>query len=153
MSSFAGTFVGTLPGLGAVSAMSARGGSRGAGRAVTDPVTLDLRQQIKWLALVGGAFVVCQVALAIAFAIAGNDAVVTTVIGFTSAVLALFGLPVAITVAILQYGLYEIDVIINRAVVYGLLAAVLTASTSRSSPGSARLSATRGSRSSRSQRR
>jgi signal transduction histidine kinase len=86
----------------------------------------DLRQQIKWLALVGAAFVVCQVALAIAFAIAGNDAVVTTVIGLTSAVLALFGFPVAITVAILRYGLFEIDVIINRAVVYALLAAVLT---------------------------
>jgi signal transduction histidine kinase len=87
----------------------------------------DLRQQIKWLALVGGAFVVSQLALAISFAIAGNDAVVTTVIGLTSAVLALFGFPVAITVAILRYGLFEIDVIINRAVVYALLAAVLTA--------------------------
>ena len=87
----------------------------------------DLRQQIKWLALVGGAFVVSQLALAISFAIAGNDAVVTTVIGLTSAVLALFGFPVAITVAILRYGLFEIDVIINRAVVYALHAAVLTA--------------------------
>jgi len=87
----------------------------------------DLRQQIKWLALVGGAFVVSQLALAISFAIAGNDAVVTTVIGLNSAVLALFGFPVAITVAILRYGLFEIDVIINRAVVYALLAAVLTA--------------------------
>ena len=87
----------------------------------------DLRQQIKWVALVGGAFVVSQLALAISFAIAGNDAVVTTVIGLTSAVLALFGFPVAITIAILRHGLFEIDVIINRAVVYGLLAAVLTA--------------------------
>jgi two-component system NarL family sensor kinase len=42
-------------------------------------------------------------------------------------VLALFGFPAAITLAILKHGLYEIDVIINRALVYGLLSAALTA--------------------------
>ena len=40
-----------------------------------------------------------------------------------SAVIGLFGFPAAITVGILKYRLYEIDVIINRAVVYGLLSA------------------------------
>ena len=37
------------------------------------------------------------------------------------------GFPAAITVGILKYRLYEIDVIINRAVVYGLVSAGLTA--------------------------
>jgi signal transduction histidine kinase len=39
----------------------------------------------------------------------------------------LFGVPAALTIAILKYRLYEIDVIINRALVYGMLLAVLTA--------------------------
>ncbi len=38
-----------------------------------------------------------------------------------------FGIPAIITVAILKHGLYQIDVIINRAVKYGLLSAALTA--------------------------
>jgi signal transduction histidine kinase len=42
-------------------------------------------------------------------------------------VIVLFGIPALITVAILKHGLYQIDVIINRAIVYGLLSATLTA--------------------------
>jgi signal transduction histidine kinase len=42
-------------------------------------------------------------------------------------VIVLFGIPALITVAILKHGLYEVDVIINRALRYGLLSAALTA--------------------------
>ena len=42
-------------------------------------------------------------------------------------VIALFGIPAVITVAILKHGLYQIDVIINRALRYGLLSAALSA--------------------------
>ena len=42
-------------------------------------------------------------------------------------VVVLLGVPAAITLAILKHGLYQIDVIINRAVQYGLLSATLTA--------------------------
>ena len=42
-------------------------------------------------------------------------------------VIVLFGIPAIITLAILKHGLYQIDVIINRAVRYGLLSAALTA--------------------------
>jgi signal transduction histidine kinase len=87
----------------------------------------DVRQQVKWLALAALAAVVSQVALALAWALAGDQAAVTVVAGLASALVALVGIPAAITIAILKYGLYQIDVIINRAVVYGLLAAVVTA--------------------------
>ena len=86
----------------------------------------ELRQQIKWVELAAGAFVVAQVAITIAIATFPNDSWVVAVVGFVSAGTALVVLPVAITVAIFKYGLFEIDLIINRAVVYGLLAAAVT---------------------------
>src|SRR4029453_12113876 len=72
-------------------------------------------------------FLVCQIALTVALVGLGDDSWVTTTIGLVSGAIALFGFPVAITIAILKAGLYEIDLIINRAVVYGLLATGLTA--------------------------
>lgn len=123
--SFADTFVGTLPGLGAVSAVlfAAAAAALVVRRRSGDP---ELRQQIKWVALIGALFLVCQIALTVALVALGDDSWVTTTIGLASAATALFGLPAAITIAILKHGLYEIDLIINRAVVYGLLATGLT---------------------------
>jgi signal transduction histidine kinase len=117
--------LGTLTGLGVFSAaLLAVGAVALAGRYRRgDPV---LCQQIKWIAFVAGLFVLAQVALAISFVAVGSDARLSELIGLASAALALLGFPVAITIAILKYGLFQIDVLINRAVVYGLLAAVLT---------------------------
>ena len=88
----------------------------------------EVRQQIKWIALAAVAAAGCQAAAQLAFAITGDASNPVTVTAFVVVpVIALFGIPAVITLAILKYGLYQIDVIINRAVQYGLLSAALTA--------------------------
>jgi hypothetical protein len=74
----------------------------------------DRRQQLKWFAVAG---LILGVATPLAFF--GDKA------GQVVAIVALCGLPIAAGIAVLRYGLYEIDTIINRALVYGLLSAVL----------------------------
>ena len=88
----------------------------------------EVRQQIKWLTLAVAAIAFAQVAGLLASAVTGTGAnVVTTAAYAVIPVIALFGIPALITVAILKHGLYQIDVIINRAIRYGLLSAALTA--------------------------
>ncbi len=126
VSSFKGTFVGTFPGLGAVSvALFAAAAAAVVARHRSGDV--EQRQQIKWVAFIAALFFLSQVALTVTLVAGGGDSWVTTTISLTSGAVALFGLPVAITIAILKHGLYEIDFIINRAVVYGVLATGLTA--------------------------
>ena len=88
----------------------------------------ELRQQIKWITLAAVAFVICQVAALLGVAATGTlSNPVTTAAFAATPVIVLYGIPALITVAILKHGLYEIDVIINRALRYGLLSAALTA--------------------------
>jgi signal transduction histidine kinase len=88
----------------------------------------EVRQQIKWIALAAVAVAVCQTAALLAIAASGSESNPVTVAAFVAIpVIVLFGIPAIITVAILKHGLYQIDVIINRAVRYGLLSAALTA--------------------------
>src|SRR5262245_1451577 len=88
----------------------------------------EVRQQIKWITLAVVAAAVCQVAALLATMATGCDSnPVTTTAFVVIPVIALFGIPALITVAILKHGLYQIDVIINRAIMYGLLSAALTA--------------------------
>ena len=87
----------------------------------------DVRQQIKWIALAAAVLAVCQLVALLAVAATGEASnPVTGAAYVVIPVMALFGIPAIITLAILKYGLYQIDVIINRAVQYGLLSATLT---------------------------
>jgi hypothetical protein len=83
------------------------------------------RQQLKWFAyatvvLVGGAVLAFTVSEATGLSWLGEIGLVLTVVG-------LAGLPMAIGIAVLRYRLYNIDRIINRTLVYGLLTAALVA--------------------------
>jgi signal transduction histidine kinase len=84
-----------------------------------------MRQQIKWLALAAVAFGVLLF-IALLGLVAGQVWLYSAANAIT-AVVALFGIPAAVTIAILRYRMYDIDVIISRAVVYGLLSAAFTA--------------------------
>jgi signal transduction histidine kinase len=79
--------------------------------------TGEYRQQLKWLA--SGAVVTLGVGVVGNSAFAGA---LGQVLG-----LAIVALPVSIGVAILKYRLYDIDVVISRTIVYGSLAAFITA--------------------------
>ncbi len=79
----------------------------------------DERQQLKWFAYAVAVMVVLFV-LWFALVLAGG--VVAGALVFT---VPLMGLPIAVGVAILRYRLYDIDLVINRTLVYGSLTATL----------------------------
>jgi signal transduction histidine kinase len=83
-----------------------------------------LRQQIKWLALAAAVFAACL--LIALLGVAAGQVWLTGTAFTVSAVVSLFGIPAAMTVAILRHRLFDIDVIISRAVVYALLSAAFT---------------------------
>jgi hypothetical protein len=79
------------------------------------------RQQIKWLAY-GGAIVVGSV-----FASGVISTIWSPDVGIALISLGLLGVPIFTGVAIARYRLYEIDLVINRTLVYGALTAALVA--------------------------
>ena len=79
----------------------------------------DERQQIKWLALAGAV-----AAATFMIALVAWD-LLTEPVANAAIMLSIVALPVAAGVAILRHRLYDIDVVINRTLVYGALTATL----------------------------
>lgn len=93
--------------------------------------TGDERQQVKWLAFVGVAFVVVFVAIIAVTSVFPENSHANDVVGDVGFgvlfVLLAVGIPAACAIAVLRYRLYDIDVVINKTVVFGSLAAFITA--------------------------
>jgi len=83
------------------------------------------RQQIKWVAyagaLGGGASLPTYTILE------AVDLRWLHMVGYVAALVGILGVPTAVGIAILRYRLYEIDILINRTLVYGSLTALLVA--------------------------
>jgi hypothetical protein len=80
------------------------------------------RQQLKWLALGGSVLLACFASIFLIEALVADlgDVSVTLIIA-----LAILCLPVSIGIAVRKTRLYDVDVVINRALVYGALTGIL----------------------------
>lgn len=80
------------------------------------------REQLKWLALGGVSMVGCFLIVAFVEAVFGDlsDVVVTLII-----IVGILALPASIAAAVMRHRLYDVDLIINRTLVYGGLTAIL----------------------------
>jgi hypothetical protein len=83
--------------------------------------TGEVRQQIKWFA-VAAVLQAMAFSFYFSFYFVAPSGVVEDFVALTFA-----GLPVAVGIAILRHRLYDVDVVINRALVYGALTATLAA--------------------------
>jgi hypothetical protein len=89
--------------------------------------TADARQQIKWLVYAGAVFAPLT-PLLVVMSEAGVQVVAGVNVADVLFTLALSAIPVAVGVAILRQRLYDIDVVINRTLVYAALTAILAGS-------------------------
>jgi signal transduction histidine kinase len=89
----------------------------------------DERQQLKWVALAASALLSTLVFFVVVAVIASGG-VANEVVGYDWAenlvILGFFAIPVAIGIGVLKYRLYDIDVVINKTVVYGTLGVFIT---------------------------
>jgi signal transduction histidine kinase len=91
----------------------------------------DERQQIKWLAYVAGATVICLIVV-IGTSLGRSDAEIETsfvsnLFFFATFLCLAAGIPAASAIAMLKYRLYDLDVVVKKAVVFAVLVLFVTA--------------------------
>jgi signal transduction histidine kinase len=93
--------------------------------------TGEVRQQIRWLAFVGVLFTVELVVGILVTSLVGDDTSLGDVVGSISFAVwfltLLGGIPIACGIAILKYHLYDLDVVVRKTAVFGLLAVFIAA--------------------------
>ena len=88
---------------------------------------METRQQVRWLVFVGVAFF-AEVLMGVVGAVVTHDSdTVGDVLFLVMFLTLVIGLPVACGIAILRYRLYDLDVVVRKTVVFGLVAAFITA--------------------------
>ena len=85
----------------------------------------DRREQLKWLALASSLVAAGYVLLYVAWTLSEASDTDFTGLSLVVLTLCLMTIPVASGIAIMRYRLYDIDLIINRTLVYSVLTAVL----------------------------
>jgi signal transduction histidine kinase len=88
----------------------------------------ELRQQLAWLAYVGGltgGFAVLMIVYLLATH--GGNTWIGTILFVLVFGTPIFGIPIACAVAVLRYRLYDLDVVVKKTVVAAVVAAVFTA--------------------------
>jgi hypothetical protein len=85
----------------------------------------DQRQQLKWVAYALPVVVLSLIASIVLEFVSSSDAAVDLANTLVAAGLTV--VPVSIGVAMLRYRLYDLDLVVNRTLVYGLLTAALAA--------------------------
>jgi hypothetical protein len=89
---------------------------------------VEVRHQILWIVLVVGVGLALQVVAAVAQLGCGcSQPPVAVAANLAQGVVVIVGVPSAITIAILKYDLYQIETIVNRALVYSVLTLTLGA--------------------------
>jgi hypothetical protein len=83
------------------------------------------RQQLKWLAYAGVSIAVALLGGVASGYVSGEHSYPTVLILSVAIAGLTIGVPVAIGVAMLRYHLYDVDLLINRTLVYGALTGIL----------------------------
>ncbi|MDP9301047.1 MAG: sensor histidine kinase, partial [Actinomycetota bacterium] len=87
----------------------------------------ETRQQVRWLAFVGVAFFVEFVIGVLGSGLTHDSNMLGNVMFLLWFITLVLGTPIACGIAILKYRLYDLDVVVRKTVVFGLLAAFITA--------------------------